>query len=115
MKKNNFFIIFIILLIVVVIALGWYRYVYQKDYWLYSVISCNPNTESCFYSEESESHYKIARIKAYAIGTCDGWNNECKEISCESFSSIDCQTFTCNKENVERFATDTECTSEIIE
>lgn len=69
-----------VLAVLGVFSVGWYKYIYAKDYWLYADVKCNENGEDC----------STIKIKAYAAPMCDEWKGDCPELSCDGLTSDQC-------------------------
>lgn len=112
--KSPIFSIIFALLLLAAIALGWYKYSYTRNFWIYDSVSCDSSTESCFEEVDVDgatSTYKFIKVKSYAAPECDAWSGECGELSCSGISSQDCIMYQCSEESAAEFGVESICTS----
>jgi hypothetical protein len=104
-KSKVLFWIFGILL-VASIGITFYKYIVKKDYIIMAHVSCDPQTESCFYvpcegidcTTEIE-YYKIINKKAYNIELCDSTVEDCKPLVCNN-GEKDCEIISCSVDTI---------------
>lgn len=70
------------------------------NYSLIANVDCDPATESCFIGdgENTPETYKIVEIRATEVPSCNGWEGECKPLSCDP-STVDCMELQCEEES----------------
>lgn len=68
------------------------------NYTLIANIDCDPSSESCFIGdgENTPETYKIVEIYASDVPACNGWEGECKPLSCDP-SSAECIELQCEE------------------
>lgn len=68
------------------------------NYTLIANVYCDPASEHCFVGdgENTPETYKIVEIRATDVPTCNGWEGECKPLSCDP-SIADCIELQCEE------------------
>jgi len=104
-KSKVLFWIFGILL-VASIGITFYKYIVKKDYIIMAHISCDPQTESCFYAScegadcpAQIDYYKIINKKAYNIELCDPAVEDCNPLVCKE-GEKDCEIISCSADTL---------------
>ena len=105
-RKSKILIGLFIFALVASVGITYYRYVVQKDYLIFAHASCDPKTESCFYTPCTGSdcpaeieYYKKITKKAYNIELCDSEKQDCKPLVCKE-NEKDCEITSCSENNV---------------
>lgn len=107
-RSSKLFIFGIILISVVSIALCGFKYFFQQDYIVQSMVACDPVKESCFVSvcdpleeecssdpNKDTSFYKIYEKLARDLPACDSLES-CSEMQCDPTNG--CIEYTCNED-----------------
>jgi len=84
MKGVKLFTLVIILASVVSIGVSFYKFYIARDYLIFANISCDPALHSCFAGDGNgapQYYEKISRM-ANTIPECNGWLNQCPELTC---------------------------------
>lgn len=84
MKGVKLFTLVIILASVVSISVSFYKFYIARDYLIFSNVSCDSTLHSCFVGDSdatSQYYEKVSKI-ANTIPVCNGWLNQCPELSC---------------------------------
>ena len=87
-KSKIFFVVFFTVALIAV-AVSFFKFFVQKDYYIRVEVSCSPDHEKCFTKENEKigvSYYKLIEKKAYAITS---------ELSCRP--GEDCQEILCDQ------------------
>lgn len=84
-----------------------YKIFFQKDYFLITLVGCDPQIESCYenicvskkrdFCYYTHPYYKIMKRKAYNIENCPYTNNSCMSFLCQDDES-ECFIQECKKE-----------------
>ncbi|MGB8815736.1 MAG: hypothetical protein WCC74_00650 [Minisyncoccia bacterium] len=104
-KSKVLFWIFGILLATSV-GMTFYKYVIKKDYMVLAYVSCDSQTESCFYvpcegidCTAEIDYYKIINKKAYNIELCDPEVEGCNPLVCKE-GEKDCEIIFCSADTL---------------
>ncbi len=72
------------------------KYAVARDYIVVASVTCDPQRESCFIGdgENTPEFYKVIEKNAHSIPACDGWSDQCEELSC-SDDDPNCEEYQC--------------------
>lgn len=84
MKNPRFFITFMVIFSLVSTGVAFYTYYVKRSYLVFANVLCDPAAHSCFVGdgEYAPLTYAVVSRPAYTIPACDGWKDECEELSC---------------------------------
>jgi hypothetical protein len=115
---SRFLSLFLVGAVLLVLATCFYKYFFQKDFFLYIKEVCNPEQENCFVHECDEDdsrcsglaggsfHYKIVYAKAYLFDDCFG--DGCTQSICEQNKDL-CSIYMCSDEILSEFELSDTC------
>jgi len=106
-RRSKIFLGLFLVLIALSGAWKFYQFFIERNYLIYTEVSCDPEDESCFVleceegDEECEQEpYKKLEIAAYLVPSCDPYaDEECPEPTCES-ENQDCAVTYCSDDAV---------------
>lgn len=84
MKGVQILILTIILASLVSAGVAFYKFYIIRDYLVFANVSCDSTSHSCFVGDgdSAPQYYEKVSKKANAIPICNGWLNQCPELSC---------------------------------
>lgn len=105
-KKYKFHWLMILLAVILLSLLAtFYRFFVTRNYDIYTQVSCNPQSESCYKitgcpqdmancSNPETTYYKILRIKSFDLSYCNHNIESCAEPVC--IAGNDCEYIKCD-------------------
>lgn len=84
MKIAKITILLISLASLVSASIAFYKFYIARDYLIFANVSCDSTSHSCFVGDNgatSQYYEKVSKI-ANTIPVCNGWLNQCPELSC---------------------------------
>ncbi len=79
-------ILFVIVTSIVSAGIALYTYYIEREYVVFANVSCDPGIHSCFVGDGEYTPLWYAKIakEANSIPTCDGWLDQCAELTCDA-------------------------------
>jgi hypothetical protein len=84
MKGAKLFTLVIILASLVSVGVAFDKFYIARDYFIFANVSCDSTLHSCFVGDgdSAPKHYEKVSRKANTIPTCNGWADQCPELTC---------------------------------
>lgn len=84
MKVGKLIILFVVLASLVSSSVAFYKFYIVRDYLVFANVSCDSTLHSCFVGDgdSAPQYYEKISKKANTIPVCNGWLNQCQELSC---------------------------------
>ena len=106
-KKSKILLVVFMVIILASITITYYRFFVNKNYFIYTQVSCDPLKDSCYSTKDCPSgdnscdqtkisYYKIMKVKAYELSSCNINKESCPEPSCK-IGDQDCQLIKCDQ------------------
>jgi len=84
MKGTRILILIIILASLISAGVAFYKFYIVRDYLVFANVPCDPVQHSCFIGngQDTPQYYEKISKKANTIPVCNGWLDQCPELTC---------------------------------
>lgn len=85
MESAKVLIAIIILASLLSAGMAFYKFYIVRDYFVFANVTCDSTLNSCFVGDGDNipRYYKKISKVANTIQICNGWQDQCPELSCE--------------------------------
>ena len=84
MKNVHALILAVVLTSLVSASVAFYKFYVVRDYLIFANVSCDSTLYSCFVGDDDSTpkYYEKISRKANTVPICDGWLDQCPELTC---------------------------------